>query len=149
MSDAHDKTRIDRLLDKLDARNQAALDAVAGRVNLSGFGVVFVTAPHFVDGEWRDWVPRVRVDGGDPQRLPFGKSFIETMPGRRTLRIESGAPQLGPHDGTDVEVEVPSDGQITLHLKLEFFPYRPPEVTAAPDSADAVWGGCRAGEELP
>jgi hypothetical protein len=102
-------------------------------------GVVFVCSPRFADGESRDWAPRVRVDDGQLQRVPFGTSFIEMEPGRRHVRIESGQPRLWAHRGVDVIVDVPADGRITLFVKCGYFGHQRPTVTPGPDSVAMVW----------
>lgn len=125
------------MLAKADSRNQVVLDAAAGRVALTGPGVVFVTAPHFADGEWREYAPCVRVDGGELQRLAFGTCGIEMASGIRRLFIASGAP-LSHRHGVDVTVDVPTDGSVTLLVTDGFLPFQAPSVAPAPESADRV-----------
>ena len=135
VAEAHDETRISRLLAKVDARNQVDMDAIAGRVHLSGPGVVFVTS----SGEWQAWAPRVRIDEGVPHRLPFGTSFVAMDPGTHTLRFENGQPMPWHHDGVDIAVEVPADGQATLIVTGVYGSYAPPCVAPAPGSESALW----------
>lgn len=137
VADTPEGSKLIRLLAKADSRNQVVLDAASDRVALTGPGVVFVTSPHFADGEWREYPPRVRVDGGETHRLAFGTCGIEMTPGVRHLFIASGAP-LSHRHGVDVTVDVPTDGSVTLLLTDGFLPYQSPSVAPAPDSADRV-----------
>jgi hypothetical protein len=128
-----------RALRRSDAKNQAVLDALAGRVVLDGPGVVFITAPHFDDGEWSEWAPWVSVDGGDRRRLHFGKVFVMTAAGRRHLLVENGAPRLWRRAGIELIVEVPADGQVTLLVKGDLFRNQLPSVVPAPECTNSVW----------
>lgn len=122
----------------MDDGNQATLDAIDGRVDLHGPGILFVTAPHFTDNEWREWAPRVMVDGGEPRRIPFGTSFVAAPPGRRQVRIERGGLTNRHHRGIDLLVEVPTDGRVTLHVTAGVFA-DPPVVTPDSDGVGSVW----------
>jgi len=134
VTDAHDGTRISRLLAEADGRNQADLDAIAGRVDLSGQGIVFVAS-----GEWQAWVFRVRIDDGEPYRLPFGTSFIEMEPGLHSLSLENGQPRPWHHRGVEIAVDVPTDGHVTLLVTGVFPHHALPIVAPAPGSEGAVW----------
>lgn len=128
-----------RLLARADVRNQATLDAIADRVHITGPGIVFVSSPHFTDGEWSAFPPRVCVDGGPPHRLPFGTSFVEMAPGQRRLRFESGAPVPWRHAGIDTIVDVPVDGTVTLSVECQFIHIAAPVVSPGEGADDALW----------
>jgi hypothetical protein len=120
------------LLGKVDEWNQETMDALAGRVNVTGPGVMFVVSN---DG-FQTYAPRVRIDGGERQRVPFGTSFRELTPGWHELRVENGTRQPWPHMGVEIAVRVPSDGHVTL-LVTFVFPSQLPTVTPARGSEGA------------
>jgi hypothetical protein len=135
VTDAHDESRLSRLLRTADSWNQIDIDAATGRVELSGPGVVFFTSGWAL----HTWAPQVRIDGGERQRLPVGTRFVQMTPGWHLLRFEKHLPRPWHHAGAELAVLVPTDGQVTLFVTAVGYGYGLPTVVPASGSEGAVW----------
>jgi hypothetical protein len=116
-----------RWLSKLDVHNQEVVDALLGRADIAGSGVLIVSRWSQGDaGGYRERWSHLRIDDGARSRLKWGSTFHELPPGPH--RLQFGRRHLK-NTWAEIAVSVPVDAHVRLEYQPAVWPWQRAVVT--------------------
>ena len=119
--------KVSAWLSKIDVHNQEVVDALLGRADIAGSGILIVSRWSQGDaGGYRERWGHLRIDDGAISRLRWGSTFHELSPGAHRLQFG-----LRRRRGTwaEVVVSVPVDAHVRLEYQPAFWPWQRAVVT--------------------
>ncbi len=119
--------KVSAWLSKIDVHNQEVVDALLGRADIAGSGILIVSRWSQGDaGGYRERWGHLRIDDDAIKRLRWGSTFHELSPGAHRLQFG-----LRRRRGTwaAIVVSVPVDAHIRLEYQPAVWPWQRAVVT--------------------